>query len=85
MMYPLIQLDDLTEIVHSDITIRGERESVKVYIEKPIQGGFHSAECYLPEYEWKNVRGFTAREITGYQEVIESMVELIYSRSKVNG
>lgn len=38
MMYPFLQLDDQTEIVHSDIRTDGR---VKVYIEKPVEGGFH--------------------------------------------
>ena len=33
MMYPFIQLQDDTEIVHSEIL---EDEVVKVYIEKPV-------------------------------------------------
>jgi len=48
MMYPFLQLNDNTEIVHSDL-LDGER--VKVYIEKPVAGGFKSAACFLPEYQ----------------------------------
>lgn len=48
MMYPFLQLDVQTEIVHSDMLSDG---SVKVYIEKPVDGGFHSAACCLPRYE----------------------------------
>ena len=47
MMYPFMTLEDNTEIVHSELLQDGK--SVKVYIEKPIDGGFCSAECYLPE------------------------------------
>jgi|GEM_PF-6632441 len=36
MMYPFLQLEDKTEIVHSD-TLEGGR--VRVYVEKPIHGG----------------------------------------------
>ncbi len=85
MMYPLIQLDDQTEIVHSDIILDGEEETVKVYIEKPVEGGFKSAECYLPKYEWKNIDGFDEDDIFRYQEVIESMAHLIFRFAKQGG
>lgn len=49
MMYPFITLDDDTEIVHSEMREDG---TVKVYMEKPVDGGFHSATCILPNYEW---------------------------------
>ena len=42
MMYPFLQLEDGTEIVHSEMQSDGQ---VKVYIEKPVEGGFHSAVC----------------------------------------
>ena len=56
MMYPFMTLNDKTEIVHSDAYIDNNKETVKVYFEKPIYGGFNSAECYLPSYEWKNIK-----------------------------
>jgi len=40
MMYPFMQLDDNTEIVHSELL---EDDKVRVYIEKPVEGGFFSA------------------------------------------
>ena len=75
MLYPFIQLDDKTEIVHSEI-LDGDR--VKVYVEKPIEGGFNSAVCYLPEYEWVEIDGFTRDEINKFQEILESTAHLIY-------
>jgi hypothetical protein len=38
-MYPFMQLEDNTEIVHSEIL---DDENVKVYIEEPIYGGFNT-------------------------------------------
>ena len=50
MMYPFLQIDGDTEIVHSDTLLNGE---VKVYIEKPdAKDGFHHASCFLPAYRW---------------------------------
>ena len=77
MMYPFMTLEDNTEIVHSELLLQNGEQRVKVYIEKPVSGGFHSAECYLPEYEWKNIEGFQPDEIEKYQEIIESTAHII--------
>jgi len=74
MMYPFLKLEDNTEIVHSEIL---HDETVKVYIEKPVDGGFHSAACYLPLYEWSEIEGFSKHDIERYQEIIESTAHLI--------
>ena len=74
MMFPFMQLDDNTEIVHSDL-LEGGR--VKVYIEKPIHLGFKSATCYLPAYDWENIEGFSKSEIERYEEIITSTAHLI--------
>jgi len=70
-------LNDNTEIVHTKTMIIDEKESVKVYIEKPVEGGFHSAECYLPQYEWKNIEGFSKEEVKRYQDILESTAHII--------
>ena len=75
MMYPFITLDDATEIVHSEMKDDGR---VKVYIEKPdATDCFHRATCWLPEYKWKNIEGFTGEEIARYDDVIRSTAHLI--------
>jgi len=78
-MYPFLQLEDGTEIVHSEIILENETEHVKVYIEKPIEGGFKSAFCYLLEYKWDEVEGFDAEEIAKLQEIIESTYSTSYN------
>lgn len=85
MMYPFMQLDDNTELVHSDILQNENGEQVRVYIEKPVEGGFYSADCYLPKYEWDNIVGFSQDEINNYQEIIESMAHLIFRFAKQGG
>ena len=63
MMYPFMTLDDNTEVVHSEMLPDGR---VKVYFEKPdAEDCFHSAVCYLPDYKWEDVNGFTPEEISG--------------------
>lgn len=82
MMYPFMQLEDNTEIVHSGIL---EDEKVKIYIERPIEGGFQSATCFLPEYIWEEVSGFDSTDIEKFQEIIESTSHLIMRFAKEGG
>ncbi|WP_243416723.1 hypothetical protein [Oscillibacter valericigenes] len=83
MMYPFLQIDGDTEIVHSDTLPNGE---VKVYIEKPdAKDGFHHASCFLPAYRWEDICGFTPEEIARYQEVIESTAHLILEFARQGG
>ena len=75
MMYPFLTLDDSTEIVHSQTLGNG---NVKVYIEKPDEkDGFHHATCFLPEYQWTDIIGFSDTDIQKYQQIIESTAHLI--------
>ena len=74
-MYPFLQIDGDTEIVHSNLLPNGE---VKVYIEKPdARDGFHHATCFLPQYRLESICGFTDREISRFQEVLKSAAHLI--------
>ena len=82
MMYPFMQLEDGTEIVHSEWLTD---EKVKVYIEQPIENGFKSAVCYLPGYKWGAIEGFTKAEISKYQEILESTAHLIIRFAKGGG
>ncbi len=82
MLYPFMTLNDNTEIVHSEI-LDGNR--VKICIEKPVYGGFHSAVCYLPDYTWKEINGFSKEEIDGFQELIESVAHVIYELASDGG
>jgi len=59
MMYPFMQLEDNTEIVHS-------------------------ATCYLPEYKWDEITGFTDDDIDKFQELLESTAHLIIRFAKDN-
>lgn len=85
MMYPFMQLEDNTEIVHSDIIDTEKGECVKVYIEKPIMGGFQSATCYLPEYSWEDINGFSKGDIDKFQELLESTAHLIIRFARQGG
>lgn len=82
MLYPFMTMEDETEIVHSDMDDQGV---VKVELEKPVDGGFYSAVCYLPSYEWRDIVGFTESEISRYQRLIEKGAHLIMRFAKNGG
>ena len=85
MMYPFMTLDDRTEVVHSDAYLVNKTETVKVYFEKPVYGGFHSAECYLPSYRWADIDGFSEEEIKHLQEYLESVAHIIIRLAREGG
>ncbi|MCC8014864.1 MAG: hypothetical protein LIO87_06675 [Eubacterium sp.] len=82
MMYPFLTLPDKTEIVHSEMKPNGK---VKVYIEKPVYDGFHSAVCYLPEYKWEDIEGFSESEISYLKKLVEKNAHLIMEYSQKGG
>ena len=83
MMYPFLTLNDETEIVHSQLLEDGR---VKVYIEKPDEKDcFHHATCYLPQYDWTDIFGFSEEEIQNYKTIIESSANLIMEFAKHGG
>ncbi len=82
MMYPYITLDDETEIVHSEMK---PDDRVKVYIEKPVPGGFHDAICYLPDYTWESIHGFSEEEMAHFQKLVEANAHLIMEFSQEGG
>ena len=86
MLYPFMTLPDETEIVHSESRISDDgRETVKVCIEKPVDYGFKSATCWLPDYRWENVTGYSQEEIAGLQELIQSLAATIYELARDGG
>ncbi len=85
MLYPFMTLNDNTEIVHSNIIELDGKEKVKVCIEKPVLGGFKSAECWLPTYEWTNINGFSDDEIENYKSLLESVAHIIIELAREGG
>ncbi len=85
MMYQFMTLADKTEVVHSDAYEENGTEIVKVYFEKPVFGGFHSAECYLPSYKWENVNGFSPEDMKYFQEYLESVSHVIIRLAREGG
>ena len=83
MMYPYLTFNDDTEITHSEMKEDGR---VKVYIETPDEeGGFRSATCWLPQYQWENVQGYTEAEIRKLEELLRKNAHLILEFSQEGG
>ena len=71
MMHKFMELNDGTQIVHSDVMCdESGEEFVEVYVEKPVMLGFKSAYCYLPAYKWDKVDGFDDKEIKYFEDII---------------
>ncbi len=85
MLYPFMTLPDETEIVHSESIVQDGRERVKVCVEKPVDYGFKSATCWLPDYKWEKVDGFTSEEIARLQEFIQSLAHTIFELARDGG
>lgn len=83
MLYPLMTLNDGTEIVHSEMKTDGK---VKVCIETPDERlGFKSATCWLPEYKWENIVGYSEEEQKYFKNLVKSMAHLILEFSQTGG
>ena len=85
MLYPFMTLPDDTEIVHSESIMEDGREKVRVCIEKTVDYGFKSATCWLPDYTWEKVEGFSRDEIAQLQELIQSLAHTIYELARDGG
>ena len=58
---------------------------VKVCFEKPIDGGFQSATCWLPDYRWENVEGYSPEEIDRLQQIVQSLSAVIIELAREGG
>ncbi len=82
MLYPFMTLDDETELVHSESYFENDKEHVRVEMEKPVESGFYSAECILPEYEWHNVKGFSEGDIARLESTIKALDHTIFKLAR---
>ena len=70
MKYSFMTMPDETEITHSSIFEENGVEKIRVYIERPVEGGFIDATCILPDYSWQN-NGFSDAEIKEFQDILK--------------
>lgn len=83
MMYPLMTLNDDTEITHSQMMPDG---AVRVYIETPDErDGFHHATCWLPMYRWEDVRGYSSSEMAYFKRLVKNNAHLIMDFAQDGG
>ena len=83
MMFPFMTLDNDTEIVHSELKEDGR---VKVYIETPDEkDGFHNATCWLPDYTWEKIDGYSEEEMERIKRLVKNNAHLIMQLSKEGG
>lgn len=83
MMYPFMTLNDNTEITHSEMKPDGQ---VKVYIETPDETYcFRHAACWLPEYRWENISGYSETEMAYFKQLLRNNSHLILEFSQEGG
>jgi len=83
MMYPFMTLNDDTEITHSEEKPDGR---VKVYIETPDEtDGFHSAVCWLPDYAWQDIHGYSESEMDYFRQLVRNNAHLILEFARDGG
>ena len=83
MMFPYITLNDDTEITHLEVKPDGR---VKVYIETPDEkDGFHSAVCWLPDYTWQDIHGYSESEMASLQRLVRNNAHLILEYARGGG
>ena len=58
---------------------------VKVYIETPVENGFHNATCYLPDYIWEDITGYSEAEINYFKQLLKDNAHLIMEFSQEGG
>lgn len=82
-MYPYVTLNDDTEITHSEMLSDGR---VKVYIETPdLKDGFHSTICYLPDYKWEDITGYSDEEMEYFKQFVRDNAHLIIEFAQEGG
>lgn len=82
MLHPFKTLPDDTEIVHSESIVKDGNEAVKVVVERPVDYGFKSACCRLPDYRWEQVKGFTAGEVAESEALIQRLAHIIFELAR---
>ncbi|MBR3159359.1 MAG: hypothetical protein IKF14_09695 [Atopobiaceae bacterium] len=82
-MYRYLTLNDGTEVVHSDMMPDGR---VKVLFERPDErDGFHDATCYLPDYSWEDVSGFSKADMKRNERLLKEVAHIIIELSQEGG
>jgi hypothetical protein len=82
MMYKFMEFPDSTEVTHSEMREDG---SVKVCVERPVEGAFKTAYWELPSYRCFDIEGFGADELAEQRRYLESNAHLIIRFARNGG
>lgn len=85
MIYEFLILNDNTKIVYSEVIEKNGREQVEVRIEREGDEKIGSASCWLPDYRWENMIGFSEVEIKYFQEYLISIAHIIMQLAREGG
>lgn len=85
MMYPYMTLNDETEITYSDIKKIDGKEYIKVYIERPTENGFDTAECLIPDYDTWKFDGFNQNDIDNLKQIVSKGAHLFFKFARKGG
>ena len=86
MMYPYITLDDETIITHSHLMGEGENKSVEVHFERPNDdGGFDTARCRIPGYEWIIRKGYNDKEMARFERLCRNAAGSFFRYAEEGG
>ena len=78
-------LNDNTKIIHSEVLEKNGGEQVEVRIKKAVNGKIRSASCWLPDYRWENIVGFSEVEIKYFQGYLETIAHIIMQLAREGG
>lgn len=81
-IYPFMTIDDDIEAVHTEL--RADN-SVKVYFEPPVESGFNSVECTIPEYEWEKNKGFNEEQLKYLDKYLHDVADIIFELAAEGG
>lgn len=84
-LYPFLTLNDNTKIIHSEVLEKNGGEQVEVCIKKAVDGKIRSASCWLPDYRWENIVGFSEIEIKYFQGYLETIAHIIMQLAREGG
>jgi len=85
MLYPYVTLGDGTAVLHTQIIEEDGIEKVEIQFEKPIEEGFKSARCTLPDYKWSRVENCSEEDISLFTKIVESNADLFFEYARTGG
>ena len=75
-------IDDDIEVVHTEL--RADN-AVKVYFEQPVESGFKSVECTIPEYKWEKNKGFNEEQLKYLDKYLHDVEDIIFELAAKGG